>query len=614
MTAQSWLKAAFLAAIPGAAVVSVVDWLERNFRVVGSAKTERFDRATAPWLNDVLECARIPGRYTLIKPVQSGGTTAGEGILCFWIATWNTGDIAYFWPNDAKADDRWQKYTEKRLQACEAVRARAPGDRHKWVKGNVFFPHLNFSQLGVHTDRNVASDSIRGVVNEELHVAESGWEPGRLDQVYGRQQAVWNRIAFNISNASLEGTELHHEFVAGTQEPWVVRCPGCRGFHFMRTRWQDEMKHLGGLRYDSEGCRREDGSYDYFKLASTIRFQMPCGYVVHDTPRERRELSAGGKYGDPQNSGAPRNVRSWFFESVTVHDTDWMELIRKKHTALRALKYGDPEPWSVYLREQECHFWNPADRPSVRPLILSSERKKDRAGLSNRKFRFGAFDRQEGRREAGEVPHWWGLIMDFDAEGNSLVVFEGMLISDGAVVEVLRRHEVQPWCVVCDSGSDTEHVYDFCLLNGYTAIKMEGEKGGGIKTYLHADNTRHYWSEEEDLWAVAGRAGPVYGDNREPAFFLASKQGAFNLLSYMRASAERKFEIPGDVSKEFKSHFQAWSFEQRKIPITNTMEMIWKKAHEKAPDHLFCCASYIALLADQAELIGANLAEKEAAK
>src|SRR5204863_3012256 len=138
----------------------------------------------------------------------------------------------------------------------------------------------------------------RGQVNEEIHDADN-WIPGRLAQAYGRTAAAfWNSIILNISNASHKRDQLHQAFLSGTQQEWQVRCPGCAQYHTMRTRWEPERPDLGGLRYDMAESRLEDGEVDYGKLLPTIRYQMPCGYLVRDNIAERRALSLSGKYSD----------------------------------------------------------------------------------------------------------------------------------------------------------------------------------------------------------------------------------------------------------------------------------------------------------------------------
>jgi hypothetical protein len=100
---------------------------------------------------------------------------------------------------------------------------------------------------------------------------------------------------------------------------------------------------------------------------------------------------------------------------------------------------------------------------------------------------------------------------------------------------------------------------------------------------------------------MARREGPVSDDpGKEAVFSLVSKPGAFDLLSYQRASQVQKWEAPFDVSEDFKAHFRVWNLEPQRVAATNEVKMVWVKSSDKAADHLFVCASYIAVLCEYA--------------
>ncbi len=586
---------------------SVVDWAEKNAKLPGSALSNQFDCSLTPWTREPLERANDgTEKMTFIKPIQCGGSTVGEIAILFWLANWSNGNVCYYWPNETVATDRWMKEMEKKLRACKSVMDRTSEDRFKFTKGLVIFPHGNFVMQGAFTDRNVASDSFRGLVNEELHDAD-GWLPGRLEQAYGRTTAVWNRVVFNISNASRKGDQLHQAFTSGTQQHWEVLCPGCGKFHRMRARWDEARKDLGGLRYDADGCRLDTGEVNYGKLLPTIRYQMPCGYTVHDDVNERRALSLSGRYSEPNNTGAPLTERSYTLEAVSVDYVPWVDLIRKKHMALRARKLGDPKPWLDYLRERECQFIGIEDRRPESVAIVLSSRKKDREGLTNRMWRFGVLDYQTGRKQLGETPHFWLVIQDFDPEGNALIVWEGKLGSEGEVIDVLKRHGVKPIATAVDASflGEDRYVYSFCLRYGFNCFKVHG-KESGAKTFTHEDGIRRAWSEPEPLWPRApGQQGPSKNDpNSEPEFFNLSQAGALDALAHLRARKDRRYEIPADVSEDFKAHFLPWSLEEWRVPATNQIELRWRKASEAAADHLYMCCSYIAIWAEMAGATG----------
>lgn len=603
---------AWLAAIPPDPEASVCEWGRKHFQVVGSALSETFDPTITPWIIAPAECAADgTRRMTFVKPIQSGGTSAGELAILYWLSRWNNGDVAYYWPSDSKSDDRWLKATEKRLRACAPVMARTSPERFKFVKGLIAFPHSNFAQLGAKSDRNVSSDSYRGIVAEELHDEAGGWTPGRLEQVFGRQTAHWNSIVFIISNAAKKGGQLYQSFEAGTKQYWEVRCPECKQFHRMRTRWTKEEAHLGGLRYDADGCRRADGGYDYNKLVGTIHFQMPCGFKVHDDVTERRALSLSGRYSEPTNPGAPLTHRSFTLEGVAIDYVPWLDLIVQKHAALRALKRGDPELWDVYKRERECLFTDPEDRPVVREMVLSS-RKKDRAGLANRAMRYGLLDRQRGSAEKAELPHWWVLVQDWDEQGNSLVVWEGKCLTDGDVLDVLKRHDVKPLDVTADSGWDTSHVYSFCLQNGFCCIKVEGStEAGASRTFAHPDDSRRIYSPPEPLHKVLGLPPTREDPAQEPRFWHISKWGAMERFGYVRASKELRWEVPSDVSEDFKQHLESWMVDSVQNARTGELRPTWRQLRERDDLYQLCC--YSCVCAEMDGLIGVGQIQPEEA-
>ena len=616
MTSADYVYQCFRDAVPSAAPVSVVDWAEHSVRLVGSAFGETFRCDKTPWVREPMECANNGTRkMTFVKPIQSAGTTVGEVAILFWLAHWSGGDVAYYWPSDSKADDRWSKATEKRLRACKQVMERTSEDRFKFVKGQIIFPHCNFAQMGVRTERNITSDSYRGIVDEELHDVAGGWEPGRLEQVYGRTTAFWNSVVFNISNASQTGDQLHQAFMAGTRQYWEVKCPGCGLYHRMRTRWEDDKPHLGGLRYNADGFRLPNDECDYNKLAPTVFYQMPCGHKVRDDITERRALSLSGRYGEPTNKAASLTERSYTLEGVAVDYIPWLDLIKQKRSALRALRRGDPEPWDIYRRERECIFADIDDRPNTQTITLNTAMKKNREGLPNRAQRYATVDYQKGSLDKGELPHYWLLIMDWDENGNSLVVCEGKVLTEADLVATVKDHGVEPLCVTIDSSWNPSAIYALCFKHGFCCIKVEGrDASGASQTFVHEDGSRHIYSEPVPLHEMLGQAPTREDPAQEPMFWHAAKFGMMERLNYVRSCKELRFEIPADVSDDFKLHFDSWEQVITRNARTNQPMPGWKQ--KRNDDHLYQCACYSCMMAvaDGLLTLGPELPEPEPQK
>jgi Phage terminase large subunit (GpA) len=604
-TVAPFVAKQILAGIPEPVESSVVKWAEEFVQPFG-ARGNKFDSQKTPWTVEPMERTDdgVTRFITFVKPIQTGGSVVGEVAVCRWLSVHSGGDIQWNWEDDVKAGERWDKRLKRILKNCAPVRRRWPLTRHLDKRGLIIFPHCALTVQGVQSKANMASDSIRFQCNEEIH----NWKSGKLKQAYGRTTAYWNSIVLNISNAGDEHSELHEALLSGTNQPWQVKCPGCGKFHAMRTRWEPERPDLGGLRYDADGCRTETG-YNYEKMLSSIRLQMPCGAEVREDIR--RQLSLTGRYGEPTNPGALLTNRSFTLEAVSIDYIPFVTLIAEKHAALKALKSGDPGPWRAYVTERECRFWNPEDRPLTQRIVINTAIKKDREGLRGHpKFygRFFALDYQQGESSKGEFPHWWIVIRDVLETGESLLVFEGKEETDGNAEETLfGRHKCVGRLGAADSGHSAKHVYHFCMRNGINAIK-----GGGSELYAHKDKGKRIYSEDTPLHLMA-QCDPkydyrVYADGigpheDEPMFWLYSKPGIRERLHYLRHGGGVKWEVPGDVSETYQKHMESEQLESEQVGRTKQVVTFFRQVRKR--NDLYVCECYIAMLMERAGLIGA---------
>lgn len=599
-----------------------IEWAEQFVEFPASVRSRRFNCSITPWLREpILRAAHgiwMPTVNhglqtemrvgTFVKPVQAGGSVAGEVLLAYVIA-FGRGFLQYNWSNDKRAKDRWESRIEGILKANSQIKTKLDAlAQNEATKCEVDFGSVFFRMQGAFNPANLDSDSVHFQINEEVH----DWEAGHLKKARNRSTAVWNYKSIDISNAGKKGGQLHQAFQDGTQQHWEVKCPGCGLYHAMHTRWDERRPDLGGLRYDTDKARRPGGNYDYNALRSTLRFQMPCGYVVYDDPQARRALSTSGRYSEPRNTGAELTHRSWTFEAVTVDYIDWMQLVKDKHDALRARKLGDPEPWYRYVTERECIFYDPDDVPLQGRIILNSKQKKNRDGLPGEKLRLGALDRQAGEAIKGEFPYWWLLIRDYqivDGKLRSLLVYEGRIETDDGVLAVLDEHNVKRFQVVADSGHDTTHVYLFCLQNGIHAIK-----GGKEEFYTHKDGARRIYSAERPLHSMVHRpsiypyltvGNDTVPDPREPAFWLYGKAGIRERLHWIRTTTE--FITPSDVSEDYQQHMEAEERVSRRHPRTGEEIVEW--VQQKSRNDQFVNECYCAMQVDMAGLVGATLGE-----
>jgi hypothetical protein len=635
---RAWFWARALDLVPRE-LEDVITWADTHYRVINN-DSEFFKSADSPWLIEPLQMADDPliASLTFVKPIQTGGTSLGE-IILLRRAMDSNGQLSYLWPTNDKAKDRWEKWTEKRIRACRPVRALMPYEYENMLIK--FKTGLTFAMQGVFTSGNLDSDTVGIIINEEVHQ----WQPGMLAKAKGRQTRVDFPKFITISNSGEAGGELHTDFNNGTQQHYENYCPGCHQFHILRTRWDEARSDLGGLRYDSDGCKRADGTFDYNKLVPTIRYQMPCGYELRDDINLRRESATRGRYSPPFNTGALHSQRSYTYQAVACHNIRWLDLIQEKHNALRSLKTGDDNAWRQYLQERESVFYDKSDhRPFEGAIVINSTVVKDRAGLPDRAVRCAAFDWQQGYKHKGQLIHYWGVIEDIAPDLNSLVVWEGQLNSESELLELLREYEVNPAHTLIDASKNTKQILQFCYQNGFKAVM--GNASHVVTFGGHEDRVKRYYSPGEPIYKelnVPPIYEPVFGprqangdvlmvpDPMEPIRIMYNLGGLLANHFYIRelharvtaSCAEEKpprepepheyfvRTIPGDVSEEFKKQYEAWErigkdSRAKAGDIKSPSAEAFRQVHPD--DHMLQCLAYIDLFKDWSFMLGDALA------
>ena len=606
----------FQDSVPSAPPADIIAWLDAaEIKTDGHTfNSERTPQLLEP-IRSMFDFDTRMG--TLVKPVQTGGSTAGEVVLCGWLK-FRHGKIQYNWQDDGKAEERWPD----RIMPCiESVRGLRWG-AGRFDKGICKSRFANCTLLvqGVEARGSLDSETIPLQINEEVHL----WGPGKLRKARRRQTLVWNGKALDISNAGDEEDQLELSYEEGTMESWHTWCPGCKGYHKMQFRWDDKNPQLGGLRFDTS-LGRTNERYNLFRVIESRYYQMPCGFIIHDHPTERR---LPGKYviGNP---GAMEGHKSWTYEGVSFHEVKWEELISEYLEAIRARKSGDEEPLRKFVQERECRFWGEKSRPWSGQIIVNKALVKDRAGLANRVARFFAWDRQKGYKHKGETPHFWLVIRDVDALANSLLVYEGMLQTEEDVKAVLNSHGCIPIQGAGDCTWDRESMLAFCYHSGFNALTASAQtqyfsvKGdddkvvkriwSSVETVHKLLNTRPAHNYRQ-VWNEKKKVMEYLPDPREPRHWSYHNIGMIRLLWFLRSHygrVENKndgiiWEVPSDVSDDYKKHLSSWEVSvEQKGPEERWVEQFKQLSKN---DHLLKCEGYISMLIAMSGILGNRLA------
>ena len=461
-------------------------------------------------------------------------------------------------------------------------------DRFKARKGLVILPNCSLSVQGVFAEGALDSDTVPNQVNEEIHA----WKHGMLAKALGRGDACDFPIRFNISNAGVEGDQLHAAFKDGTMQQWEVVCPHCgnpnheanKVRHIMRVRWDERHPEFGGLWYDYEKAKREDGSYDYNVIDSTMVYKMPCGGVIHNDIAERRALSMSGRYSEPFNTGARPGIHSMTYQAVTCHTMDWVNIIKRRNNALAARRMGDEESYKKYVQEVECEFYSESKIPFVGNIITTAAAQLNRIGLPDEIGKIWAADWQQGFKNLGELTHYWLAIESVMADCSSQVIYAGKVEDEMELLTVLRDHGITNedgggiFDGFVDASKNTKHILSFCYRSGINAV-MGNASGKGL--WKWPDGSYQYYSPKKFIYKelnmptkypmVMTREGYVE-DPAEPFIIMYSKAGILKNHFFLRefkgnvlhnkpdAAPDEYIErvIPEDIGEDYLNHHEAW--------------------------------------------------------
>jgi hypothetical protein len=593
--------------IPSAEPADIIAWAEANVKVDGHS----FDSTRTPQLIEPIRAmADVETRIgTLVKPVQSGGSTAGEIVLAFW-SRYRNGKIQFNWQDDGKARERWKDRILPMLEKLDGLRWAGGFDK---TVCEARFLNATLIVQGVIASGALDSETIPLQINEEIHL----WDAGNLDKARSRQTLVWNSKALDISNAGVIGDQLHAAYEEGTSEVWEVLCPGCRGHHEMRFRWDDKRPDLGGLRFDSNAGRVAGGKYSLNRVVPTIRYQMPCGYIVHDTPTERRALV--GRY-RRTNDGALEEKRSWTYEGVSVAEIKWPDLVSEWLKAHKALKNGDGEPLKNFVQRRECRFYGEETIPFTGALVVNNSLTKNRDGLEKRAARLWAADKQRGYKHKAELSHYWLVVRDVLPNCDSQLVFEGKIDNDAELIAVLDDLKCLRYAGGIDASWDTKHVLEFCYRNGLNAFMGNQSRQGW---FLHADKVKRFYSEGKTIHGELNMPprfdytanGAGYGPSvSEPMAINYNVAGLLANLFFVRDNQKAatangvndfiRWDVPSDVTEDYIGQLESW--ERTAVRQLRTNDEVEGFRKVRQADHMLMCEGYIAMMMD----IGGFIAER----
>lgn len=549
----------------------VIEWAEKNIQLDSrlTARPGLYSTTWTPYVRGVLEALADPGVHTVT--LCWGSQTGKTLTLAVWLAYRIANDPApalLVMPNA----DLARSYSETRLaplfQKCKPVKALFPADMDDFKILEMQFATCTLSLVGSNSPANLSSRPICIAVLDELDsfAPPSEKDAAAYSLALERTKSFPQRKHVLTSTPTLSTGDIWINYQAGSQETFHVPCHACGEFQAME---------FGQIKWD-ETARSEDGKWDMRKVSETAAYHCTkCNEKW--TERNRRQSIEKGRWvaGNPNAETGRRSFRlpSWYSSTLGFADAARKFLTEKHYLhGLQGFVNGwSAMPWEDQFDDDELN--------SIPPGAFAKKQIWEADHI-----KLAAIDRQ--------IDGFWFVVRAFSREGSSRLIEEGHRRTIEDVAHSLQELGVKPRHTCIDSGYETQDTYRIAARYGWMAIKGEErphyliESGGTRVKSVHS-------SEQ-----------PTDAGCR---LLLLSSPACQDLLAWLRRGQGPLWEVPHDVSPDYREHMASHKKAHRINRKTGKDVYEWIRIKSRQ-DHLYDCETYLAGLAVYGRVIAAEAA------
>lgn len=605
-------------------------WAEDNVEEIPhSPSSGRFRSSASPWLREPLECLANPRIFliSIIAAIQSGKTLFAE-IGSAWQLVNAPSPVMILHQKDADAE----LYNATRLRPfykkIKAVARLFHPDRHKTKKDSAVY--LNGAiQLfkGAWNIKNLQGHTLRTIWGDETWQ----WPAGHMAEVEARLSAYgFNALAVLYSQAGEVGDDTHEKHEQTDKRKWNFKCvDGCGEFYpfeWSRVEW------------DRDKAKRPDGTYDFGIVSKTAVYRCECGHAYEDTDRNRKRMSAGGKYVATNPDALPGKVG---FHWNQLCCKSWGFLAELYLRAKLAARRGDLEDLKKFYQKRLAISWD--DNLESFELEISESSYDPREtweeeGVMHRKGyvtqRVEEPDRDDFESETAyeeartawrdvmkaakplrfltadtQGDHWWLVIRSWSPTGSSrLVHWAGGRKGDKAVLsyddieDIAQEWGVPPRFIFIDNGYKTSEVNMECAKRGWVALQGRHRDDGFTHTVAKRDRrgklrkvkvSRYFSPPVKVEFSKTLKATVIYWSN------LHIKDTLGRLRSNQDPAEGATWEVFKEVGKAYLKQLDS---EHRVKQASGKMR--WEPITEGRDNHLWDCEAEQVVVANMFKLIG----------
>lgn len=564
-------------------------WAVGNVVLPHSKRAREWSEDTAYWLIEPLNAIPHCEAVSVCKPTQTGGTTLYEVFLT-WLVANAPSDAALMGQTDSDAEYLFRAKLLPTLKTSPATAALLKQVHRNDVTKNRL--DLGSMSLRIHGPgkNSMQSASLEVILLDEAWLFPLGTILEILERTSTREAT---RKIVTVSQAGEELLDKKRKpqwdewgqwWHRGTQEVFQACCPYC-GSYFEPT--------TACFKHDPEARDVQTKDYDWTKVRETTHLETPCCKKrINNDPRNRRSLSASGKYVQTNPNPSPRH-RSFRYSSWVVYWQDWGSLLEQFLRAKEALKSGNIESLKIWTQKKEARWWTVKDQeiPSFK------ERKL---------FGYKMEDYKEGQIYEGSIKRLISvdmqadcyklLIRDFKLGGGSRLIFQKTVKDWTDIAYYQTVYRIKPFHVAIDAGNWSQAVYKECADRQWIALV-----GSGTKAWSHIDKAtkqqtiRPYSPARQGRVASAPRRAEWQGGRKaKPVacwYYEWSNLYFKDWLSRLAAGQGVEWEYADDVEQEY-----IWSLDSEARRIGPDGKPKWQRIGNRA-NHYWDCECMILVLA-----------------
>lgn len=533
-----------------------------------------FDVSKSPYLKDIFAAFKDFSVNTIILLASPKlGKSMLADITIVWSVLNRPGNYQFYCKTAEQAKLEMKNHLAPLIRNCPCLEGFRPTDERDYTKNNIEFSTMQL---------NVNGCSIANLNQRDCQyvVCDESWEWADQEIEYARNRTLAFRETGNskfiiITQGGLANSTLDQLYKQGDCSVYSVPCEKCNQFI------QPEFEHI---KFDVK--KDKNKSYQWKSIFESIRFECPyCKHGMKDSKELKEYWNKNGKY-IATNTNYINGVRSFRVNAIPTTKYSFEFLVEKFLRAKEAFNIeGNPEKLTDFNQQIM------AKNVDVEELYDQRDQMRfyDYAISSNNKAvaRFSIIDVQQS--EDGTTPYYWHLVIEYDATGNSWVIWFGKQTTEQEILDIQKKYDIPYQRVFVDVGYNMGQTALWVAKNKWFGVKGDGNRFSRHFTWgnppikkLHSDIQYYPTGELKD------------GKQLVCQYFFLDSNGLKDLLDNIRkGKTQVKMHVPegnGVFLEQMDSEY--WV----RVPRNGRIIKEWKQKRNR-PNHAWDCCNYALAIA-----------------